>query len=379
MAQLFSKRLLRMLALILLSTFVLTDTDAHAEQPEATPAGRAEFNTTDSYDGKARPWSNLNFNNDPDDFQFAIMTDRTGYFRPGVFGAIVKKVNLLRPEFVMSVGDYIEGLTLDRGILEDEWAEFDALVAPLDAPLFVTPGNHDIANDVMEDIWTERSGRSHYHFLYKNVLFIVLNTEDPPYPTPEVQAIFDEVIRLHSKDRAAARAYAKANTVLGQYFGAADQMRLGDMQRDWALDVLNQHKNVRWTFIFMHRPIWRKPTVNFEAVEDALADRGYTMMAGHIHNYTHETRQGRDYISLGTNGGRWPPFDTKGAMDHITWVSMTDDGPVFANLVATGILEKDKIPDVIPGREFCGPDYGILCQYGDGKKYRPTSTPAEAE
>ena len=52
-----------------------------------------------------KPWTDLNFYNDPDNFQFVIVSDRTGGNRPGIFEDAVKKINMLYPEFVLSVGD----------------------------------------------------------------------------------------------------------------------------------------------------------------------------------------------------------------------------------------------------------------------------------
>jgi len=49
------------------------------------------------------------FGGGPDVFRFAIVADRTGQARPGVFEDAVEKLNLLQPDFVMSVGDLIEG------------------------------------------------------------------------------------------------------------------------------------------------------------------------------------------------------------------------------------------------------------------------------
>jgi len=121
----------------------------------------------------------------------------------------------------------------------------------------------------------------------------------------------------------------------------------------------------------MHRPLWTTPNPSFIALEEALVGRGYTMMAGHIHNYTYTQRQDADYISMGTNGGGWGDLTKPGNMDHITWITMKDDGPVFANLVATGILAKDEIPMAVPGAEFCGVAYDIPCLYG------PAIEPAE--
>jgi hypothetical protein len=59
------------------------------------------------------PWSHLDFHNDEANFQFAIVTDRTGGHRGTVFEDGLAKVNLLEPEFVMSVGDLIEGYSHD--------------------------------------------------------------------------------------------------------------------------------------------------------------------------------------------------------------------------------------------------------------------------
>ena len=60
-------------------------------------------------DEKAKPYTHLNFKNDPDEFQFAIIADNAGSGRRGVFPAAVEMVNLLQPEFVVNAGDLIEG------------------------------------------------------------------------------------------------------------------------------------------------------------------------------------------------------------------------------------------------------------------------------
>src|SRR4051794_3056546 len=54
------------------------------------------------------PWTSLKLNNDPDQFRFAIVSDRTGGHRANVFAKAVHQINLMQPEFVMSVGDLIE-------------------------------------------------------------------------------------------------------------------------------------------------------------------------------------------------------------------------------------------------------------------------------
>ena len=120
-------------------------------------------------DGVANPWTNLAVNNDPDNFQFAIVSDRTGGHREGVFEDAIDKLNLLQPEFVVSVGDQIEGYIEDEEELHHQWEEFSGFVEKLDMPYFYVPGNHDMQNPVQAGVWAARFGRSYYHFVYLRI------------------------------------------------------------------------------------------------------------------------------------------------------------------------------------------------------------------
>jgi hypothetical protein len=77
-------------------------------------------------------------------------------------------------------------------------------------------------------------------------------------------------------------------------------------------------------------------------VEDLLKERKHTVFAGHIHRYVYQKRNNSDYITLATTGGGsalgGPIF---GQFDHVLWVTMTDDGPVMANLLLEGIFDED--------------------------------------
>ena len=115
----------------------------------------------------ANPWTHLNLYNNPDNFQFAIVSDRTGGHRPGVFADAVEKLNLLKPEFVVSIGDLIEGYTEEEAALNRQWDEFDELTRKLDVPFFYCPGNHDVTSQTMFDIYIKRygvKGKSYYSF-----------------------------------------------------------------------------------------------------------------------------------------------------------------------------------------------------------------------
>lgn len=251
------------------------------------------------------PWNHLDFYNQAENFQFAIVTDRTGGERPGIFSVGIEKLNLLKPEFVMSVGDLIEGYTEDVDQLNREWDEFIGFIDQLESPFFYVPGNHDITNEVMEEIWNERFGRTYYHFLYNDVLFLALNSEE---------------------------------AIQGAGGGGIE-----DEQYEYIKKVLEMHPDVRWTMVFTHQPMWiyENPRRWWD-VEALLADRNHTVFAGHYHNYVKRERNNANYYTLATTGGgsrmRGPLF---GEFDHIVWVTMTDNGPVVANLLIDGILDDD--------------------------------------
>lgn len=270
----------------------------------------------------AHPWTSLEFANDPGSFQFAIIADLTAGLRPGVFESAVEKLNLMRPEFVMCVGDLIQGGITDVAELERQWDEFEGWISNLQAPFFYLPGNHDIGNEAMARVWEKRRGPGYYHFIYRDVLFLVANTDDPP-----VRSISEEQI-----------AYFK--------------------------DVLDNNKTVRWTLVFLHRPTWLadysgKTPVNGERFEALFRDRPHTVFAGHDHKYSKAVRDGFNYYILSTTGaqGRGEKYVTsrgnnsmkllgmeKGEFDHLIWVTMTEEGPVVANLLLDGILDDDPVP-----------------------------------
>lgn len=136
--------------------------------------GAFEADTSSAF----KPWTAQEFARPTDHFQFAVIGDLTGGYRSGVFPLAVDKANAIVPDFVMSVGDLIEGYTYDTAQIQRWWNQFDKWVGALDMPFFYVPGNHDLSNALMTRLWEERYGRTYYHFVYRNNLFLVLNTED---------------------------------------------------------------------------------------------------------------------------------------------------------------------------------------------------------
>jgi hypothetical protein len=264
--------------------------------------------------GPAKPYTHLKFRNRAQDFQFAIMSDRNGANRKGVFEDAIRKLNWLQPEFVISIGDLIGGYTTDTQKVTAMWDELDGLVNQLEMPYFYVAGNHDLSNPRMAKIWEERRGRRYYHFLYHDVLFLVVNTDDP-FP-----------------------------------------VQMSDEQVAYFEKVLRDNPNPRWTMVFMHNPSWRlDPTKDqaksafkhdnrFSRFDEMLKGRRYTVFAGHTHDYAYTKRNGgAEHIVLATTGGG---SDLRGArvygeFDGVVWVTMTDSGPRIVNLALDGILPPD--------------------------------------
>ena len=49
--------------------------------------------------------------NSADAFRFVVVSDRTGGHQPGAWAQAVEQINRLKPDFVVSIGDLIEGYT----------------------------------------------------------------------------------------------------------------------------------------------------------------------------------------------------------------------------------------------------------------------------
>jgi predicted phosphodiesterase len=252
-----------------------------------------------------KPWTSKPFLNDADEFQFAIISDLYGDNRPGIFEKAVEKINLMHPEFVLSIGDLIDGYTDDEQVVDKQWKTFEKQVAPLAMRFFFVPGNHDLSNNMMKEKWEQRFGRTYYHFVYRNVLFLCLNSED--------------ISRT-----------------------------IGNAQIDYVGKALDENKNVRWTMVFMHQPMWLSENTGWKKIEAMLAGRPHTVLAGHRHSYAKYVRNGQSYIMLATTGGGSKLTGYQyGSFDHITWVTMKDQGPLIANLDLDGILDEDIVTEEI--------------------------------
>lgn len=282
------------------------------------------------------PFTHDRFDTDPSKFTFAIHADLTGGERPGVFGAAMAQLELLRPDFVISVGDLIEGGEIERSQFEAEWEAYDAKVRDFPAPVFYVGGNHDLSTDLSREVWVERYGPTYYHFRYKDVLFLVLDTEDTsPEDRTEIAQLRAEAVEIYKLE--GREAFAKTAYASHPHRSAGT---ISTAQAEYFLTAISDNTDVRWTFVFTHKPAWKHDTdTPFAQIEDALSDRPYTVFNGHVQAMAYENRKGRDYIQLATTGGEQFP-DIGLSEDHLVMVTMTQEVPAIATLMLQGIRDK---------------------------------------
>ncbi|MCW5980005.1 MAG: metallophosphoesterase [Bryobacteraceae bacterium] len=197
------------------------------------------------------------------DFHFSIMGDRTGGAAPEVWGRVWREVDLLHPDFVINVGDTIEGGRDDRA--QAEWnALRPTFVRYGHFPLYFTPGNHDVFSDTSAKIYVQETRRPlFYSFNYQDAHFTVLDNSRTTDLTQE-------------------------------------QMEF--LERD-----LEAHRDRRPKFVFFHKPFWIVPlklrSGEFPLHQTALRHGVEYVISGHGHQFVRLQRDGVTYMEVGSSGG----------------------------------------------------------------------------
>lgn len=234
-----------------------------------------------------KPWTN-----DAEKFSFAILGDKTsgGEGKWPIYDRAVDAINLLKPDFVITVGDMIQGHMEERGPWDAEWAEYKEHAKRIEASLFLTVGNHDIANLQCYQFWQEDFGRTYYSFDYKKCHFLIFNTEEE---------------RIDGR-------------------GPAWQKMM-----DWVKTDLAAAADARQTYIFFHKPMWDDPRFmgDWAEIESALGARPFTVVAGHEHYHSTEFRKGNTYVIQSATGAGVHLSDVKAWGGFYSFGFVTVDGP----------------------------------------------------
>lgn len=197
-------------------------------------------------------------------FRFVILGDRTGGAQPGVFEEATRAAMAAHPDFVITVGDAIEGGK--DAETDSQWEVFLGSIAPHSArlPIFFTPGNHDIWSPASERAF-ERFAKHppHYSFDFDQAHFTILdNSRTEQFSAGEISYL-EEDLAAHS----------------------AQPVK----------------------FVFSHRPSWIFQALlgDRKSVFQEVAKKYHVQyfIAGHIHQMLYFRVDDVNYISMPSSGG----------------------------------------------------------------------------
>ncbi len=196
------------------------------------------------------------------DFKFAILGDRTGETVEGVYQQIWREVDASRPDFVINVGDTIQGL--NDATAEAEWRRVRPIWTRYRYPFYLTPGNHDIWSAASHSIFEKQAGRSaSYGFNHGSAHFTVLDN------SRSLQLSSDQMLFLE-KDLIAS-------------------------------------KTQPLKFVVFHQPFWLLPlklqSTDFAFHRMMLKYRVQYVICGHVHQFSRLEREGIVYMVVGSSGG----------------------------------------------------------------------------
>ncbi len=203
----------------------------------------------------------------PNDFRFCILGDRTGDAQPGVYERVWDELNALHPDFVINVGDTIQGG--NDATAASEWRALRPLWERYRYTIYFTPGNHDIWSPASRLVYEKQTGHpASYGFNYQNAHFTVLDNSEAPDLSLE----------------------------------------LSDQQMQFLARDLAENRNRDPKFVFFHKPLWLIP-VKFQnrrfPFHQLMVKYGVRyVVSGHGHQYVHAVLDGVTYLEAPSSGGK---------------------------------------------------------------------------
>lgn len=245
-------------------------------------------------------------------FRVAIIGDRTGGNSDGLkyFERAVFEINQLNPDFVIHIGDMVQGYTRDQDEWLREMEEFKSYISKLKMPYYFNAGNHDIFSPVRdindrtyEELFKKYFAPLNYSFDYKNSHFVMIYTDEAMTSKPVIS----------------------------------------QKQLDWLKSDLEKADKTN-VFIFMHKPIWAFENSNWDKFHEIIKQFPVkAVIAGHFHSYYKDiNKDGIQYYVVGPAGAEAQVSgnDLTGYFHHYSILSIEDNKFNFA-VVKIGNIESD--------------------------------------
>ncbi|MFZ1947426.1 MAG: metallophosphoesterase [bacterium] len=201
-------------------------------------------------------------------FTFAVIGDRTASPEDGEYERILAEVSQLGPDFIVTVGDHIDGYTSDSSAVERQWDDFASMMDATGIQYYLTPGNHDAWDRQSQAIFRRRFGGPDRFFRFMGKVFVILDVAN---------------------------------------FNRGDAVPREKIE--WLKRVLEVSKTSGGIFVFYHKPFWCEDFSSGRTNELHEIFRSYPVKAvftGHYHRYFHTVRDSIEYFAMSSSGGSLP-------------------------------------------------------------------------
>jgi len=261
----------------------------------------------------------------PTPFTFVVL----GHLRGDVngpnlkLGELLEEVEALAPDLLFLTGDMIWGdisaYPVDSGSVEGEWSALDSALATVPAPIYRTPGNHDINDQLTRDIYLARYGLPPQRFSYGGSRFLLIHSGWLPEDDDDIPARRKEYTR--GKD--------------------LDETQIAFLRRELSDTAAYQH-----AFLFMHHLLWWEDDASpwWQVIHPMLvAGKVRAVFSGDYGpmKFSHMTRDGvayyqssiEDLVSVAIQQAMPSSWRLSSQFDN--YLSVTVDGPAVEVTVHT--------------------------------------------
>ncbi len=242
-------------------------------------------------------------------FKFVVLGDRTPQetekgLRKSAFETALEEIKVIKPDFIVHLGNLIRGHIKDTVRLKREWNYILNTFSQLGIPYHICPGSEDIWDEKSEEIYLRYFHKTYSSFQYENCHFVLLDFSR----FPKYSDVPKEMI-------------------------------------DWLRDDLSSHRRARFTFIFFHRPYWRQLKEKW-GLHKVFRDYGVDyVFSGADCFYTYHFMDSIHYFSVGPTGAKfkWETDEERGAFPNYLLVEVTKKGVNLLVIKPGSILPKEVV------------------------------------